>query len=93
MAQRFEIVDTITRVYRRYNAVGRKLNVRLTRTSHNRNSVAHSLASVNDVFENALSDVDDTYMVVVRVENEVNQNEKPVGISFRWKDQLSGDVL
>jgi len=27
------------------------------------------------------------------IQNEVNQNDKPIGLSFRRRDQLSGDVL
>ena len=32
-------------------------------------------------------------MVGVTIQNQVNQNDKPIGISFRRKDQLSGDVI
>jgi len=31
--------------------------------------------------------------VVLAIPNQVNQNDKPIGISFRRKDQLSGDVI
>ena len=63
MARRFEIMDTNTRRYRRYNAVGRQLTVRLIPPSNNSDPVAHFLASVNDLFENALRDVEDSDMV------------------------------
>jgi len=32
-------------------------------------------------------------MVGITIQNQVNQNDKPIGISFRRKDQLSGDVI
>jgi hypothetical protein len=32
-------------------------------------------------------------MVGLTIQNCVNQNDKPIGISFRRKDQLSGDVI
>ena len=32
-------------------------------------------------------------MVVITIQNQVNQNDKPIGISFRRKDQLSADVV
>jgi hypothetical protein len=32
-------------------------------------------------------------MVGIAVYNEENQNDKPIGISFRRKDQISGDVI
>jgi len=93
MARRFEIMDTNTRQYRRHNAVGRQITVRLIPPSNNSNPVAHFLASVNDQFEHMLRDVDATDMVGITIQNRVNQNDKPIGINFRRKDQLSAEVL
>jgi len=73
-------VDANTRQYRRYNDVGRQLTVRLIPPSDNTNPVAHFLASVNDLFEHALRDVDDSDIVGIRIQNQVNQNYKPIGI-------------
>ena len=47
---------------------------------------------LNDVFEHALRDVDDSDTVGIRTQNQVNQNDKPIGIGFRRKDRCSGDV-
>jgi len=47
MARRFEVVDANTRHYRRCNAVGRQLTVRLKPPSNSTNPVAHLIASVN----------------------------------------------
>jgi len=52
----------------------------------------HFLANVNELFEYALQDVSDGDMVGINIENQVNQNDKPIGFSFRRKDQLSGEV-
>ena len=82
MARRFEVVDTNTRQYRRYNAVGRQLAVRLIHLSDNTNPVAHCLASVNDLIEHSLHDVDESDMVGITIPNQVNQNDKPIGINF-----------
>ena len=46
-----------------------------------------------DLFEHALKDVGDGYMVVIAIHNESNQNDKPLGISFRRRDQLSVDAI
>ena len=51
------------------------------------------VASVNDLFDYALHNVSDSDMVGINIQNRVNQNDKPVGTSFRRKDQLSGDVV
>ena len=62
-------------------------------TFGNSDSVAYFLASVKDLFEDALRDVDDSEMVRITIKNQVNQNDKPIGISFRRKYRLSGDVI
>ena len=40
-----------------------------------------------------MQDVSDDDMVGITIKNQVNQNDKPIGISFRRKDQLSGEVI
>jgi len=32
-------------------------------------------------------------MVGIVIHNEVNQKDKPIGISFRWKDHICGEVI
>jgi len=48
---------------------------------------------MNDIFKYAMQNVSDTDMVGMIIQNEVNQNDKKVGISFRSKDLLSGEEL
>jgi len=48
---------------------------------------------VNDHFDYALRNVDDSDMVVVTIHNEVNLLDKAIGISFRRKNQLSEEVI
>ena len=55
--------------------------------------VSHFLASVKDLFKYALQNASNGDIVGNTINNEVNQNEKPLGVSFRRKDQLSGDVM
>ena len=80
------------RQYRRYNTVGRQLTVRLKSPSENSDSVTHFLASVNDLFEHTLRDVDAADMVGIMIRNQVNENDKPIGISLRrpaiWRRDL-----
>jgi len=93
IARIFEILDANARQYRRYNTVGRQLTVRLIPPSDNTNPVAHFLASVNDLIEHALRDVDDSDMVGMTIQNQVNQSDKPIGISSRRKDRFSADLI
>ena len=77
----------------RYNAVGKQITARLITPSDNSDPVTHFLASVNVLFEHVLLDVGDGNMVGITIQNQVNQNDKPIGINFRRKNQLSADVI
>ena len=57
------------------------------------NPVAQFLVSVNDLIEHAIHDIDDSDIVGMTVQNQVYQNGKPIGISFRRKDQLPSEVI
>ena len=48
---------------------------------------------MNELIEFALQDVGDSDMVVMTIQYQVKQNNKPIGISFKRKDQLSEDVI
>ena len=48
---------------------------------------------MNDLFDYALRDVNDSDMVGIIIQNEVKLLDKPIGISFRRKDQLSDGVI
>ena len=48
---------------------------------------------MNDLIEHALRDADDNDMVGMAIQNQVNQNDKPIGNSFRWKYQLTAEVI
>ena len=93
MARRFQIDGTISRQYRRFNAVGTQITVRLLPPSNNVDPVTHFLTGVNDLFEHVLQNVSDSDIVGMTIHNQVNQSDKPIGITFRRKNQLSGDVI
>ena len=94
MAHRIEIVRETRRQYRRFNTAGTQLTVRLQPpTAPNTNPIEHFIASVNDLFEHALLGVGDGDMVGIAIHNESNQNDKPIGISFRRRDQISVDAI
>ena len=48
---------------------------------------------MNELFDHALQNLSDSDMVGITIQNRVNQNDKPIGLSFRRKDQLVGDVI
>jgi hypothetical protein len=79
MAHRFQIVREITHDYRNFGTDGIQYTVRLNPpTDLDLNPVEHFLASVSDLFEQVLHDVQDSDMVEVAIRNEVNQNDKPI---------------
>ena len=92
MAHRFKIDDTITRCYRRFSAEGTQLTVRLIPPPDDSEPVRHFLASVNDLFQHTLENIASSDIVKITIQNRLNQNDKAIGISFRRKDQFSGDV-
>jgi len=92
---RFTIDSETNRQYRRFNAVGTELIVRLLppAVGDDSDAITHFQASVNDLFDYDLRDVDDADMVGITIRNEVNLLDKPIGISFRRKVQLSEAVI
>jgi hypothetical protein len=85
----FTIDGEINRKYRRFNTVVTQLTIRLLPPSDETDPVSHFLASVNELFEYALRDCSDSNLVGIKIHNEVNAQDKPIGISFRRKDQVS----
>ena len=94
MSQKFEILKEVRREYRRFNTVDMQFTVRLNPPPKpDTNPVDHFLASVNDLFECALQDVGEDNMAGIDIHNEINQKARPKVISFRRRDQLSGEVI
>ena len=93
---RFTIDEEVRWQYRRFNAEGTELTVRLLPPpsgGDDKNPMTHFQASVTQLFEYALRDCQDSDMVGLTIRNEVNVQDKPIGFSFRRKDQISEDVV
>jgi len=93
MARRFEIEHTTTRQYRRFNATGTQLVVRLLPPSDATDPVSHFLASMNDLFRHALQNQSESDMVGITIQNRENHNDKSIGMCFRRKDHVARDVI
>ena len=95
MSQPFEILEVQTREYCRFNTRGTQWKERLNPPTETPvpDPVTHFVDSVNNLFDHVLEDVGDADMVGITIHNEVNQSNKPIGFSFRRKDQLSSDVI
>jgi len=72
--RRFTIDQELTREYRRFNAEGKQLTVRLLPSfqGEDSNPKSHFEASVAELFEYALRDCEDSDIIGVRISNEVN---------------------
>ena len=92
---RFTIDSERNRQYSRFNARGTEITVRLLppAVENNPDAITHFQTSVNDLFEYALKNIEDSDMVGVTIRNEVNLLDKAICISFRRKDQLSEEVI
>jgi hypothetical protein len=53
----------------------------------------HFADSVDEVFEYSLRDLQPGDMVGISIHNADNQQDRPVGLSFRRRDQISREVL
>jgi hypothetical protein len=92
MYEHFEILSEVVREYKLFNATGTKLTVRL-KAPIDINPITHFLASVNEMFENALQNVRDGDMVGVPIRNEDNQTDRALGLCFCREDQINGEVI
>jgi hypothetical protein len=92
MYNHFETLSEGVRQYKRFNATGTKLTVRL-KAPLDTDPITHFLASVNELFEYSLQNVGDGDMVGVTIRNEDNQTDRAIGLSFRRKDQITGEVI
>jgi hypothetical protein len=92
---KFTIEEEIIRQYRRFNAVGTHITVRLLPPTKEvvPNPMLHFIASVSELFEHALRNCNDLDMVGITISNEENLQDKAIGIRFRKKDQLTPDVI
>ena len=92
---RFTIDSETNRQYSSFNGIGTELIVRLLppAVGDDSDAITHFQAIVNDLFEYPLRDVDVADMVGITIRNEVNLFSKPVGISFKRKDQLSDEII
>jgi len=94
MSQRFQVDGEITRLYSRFNATATQLSVRLLPPPlHDSDPITHFLDDMSEMFEYALRDCSESDMVGVTISNEVNEQDKPIGFSFRRKDQLSEELI
>jgi len=92
---RFTVEEEQTRVYRRFNAQGTQLTVRLLPPPEGQDSnpMSHFLDSVTELFEYALPDLEDRDMVGITISNEVEVKDRAIGICFRRRDRITGDVI
>ena len=94
--ERFTVEEEQTRLYRRFNVQGTQLTVRLLPPPEGQedpNPMSHFLDNVTELFEYALRDLEDSDMVGITISNEVEVTDRAIGISFRRKDQIKGDVI
>ena len=92
---RLTVEEEQTRLFRCFNAQGTQLTVCLLSPGEGQDSnpMSHFLDSVTELFVYALRDVEDSDMVGIKISNEVEVKERAIGISFRRRDQITGDVI
>ena len=98
MASQYEALDEVTRQYRRFRAQGTQIKVRLNPppADSNIDPITHFETCMNALIKYALRHVSDEDLVGLAIHNEGTENQqkdKPIGFSFRRRDQLSTDVI
>jgi hypothetical protein len=98
MEDKFEIIDEVVKQYRKFNTEGTQLKVRLLPPPDDdetvTNSVTHFETSMNALFDYALRNVAENDMVGLAIYHEgTGPRDKPIGFSFRRRDQLSTEVI
>jgi hypothetical protein len=93
--QRFTIDHQVTREYTRFNVHGTQLTVRLLPSfeEDDHNPMSQFLATVTEMFDYALRVCYDSDMVGITISNEDNVQDRGIGISFRRKNEITGDVI
>ena len=66
------------------------LVVRLLPPYDTTDPVSHFLATLNNLFPHKFKNLSECDMVGITLQNRENQNDRPIGISFRRKDQVGG---
>ena len=89
----FTVLNEITRHYRRFNNEGRELTVRLTAPPSSTTAAQYFNESVDALFEYSLRDLQPSDMVGISIHNADNQQDRPMGLSYGRRDQISRDVL
>ena len=96
MSRYFTEQNEVRRHYRRSNAEGRELMVRmpvLPASAAAQDPARRFANSVDERFEYALHDLKPGDIVGISIHNADNPQDKPIGLSFRRRDQISRDVL
>ena len=88
----FTVQNEITRRYRRFNAEGRELTVRLTSPPPARDPARYFSSSMDELFEYSLRDLEPGDMVEISIHNANNQQDRPIGLILRRRDQISREV-
>jgi len=63
------------------------------REDEDSNPMSYFLDSVTELFEYALRDLEDSDMVGITISNEVEVKDRAIGISYRRRDQITGEVI
>jgi hypothetical protein len=90
MSPYFTVQNEITRHYRRFNAQGRQLTVRLTAPPPASTMTRHFVDSVDALFEYSLRDLQPSDMVGISIHNADNQHDRPVGLFQEEELDLAG---
>ena len=93
MSRHFTAQNEITHHYRRFNTERRELTVKLTAPLPASSTARHLANGVEERSEYTLRNLETSNMVGISIHKADNQQDRPIGLSFRRRDQISRYVL
>jgi hypothetical protein len=88
-----QILNETRKYYARFQTHGRHIVLKIHPSSEDENPIAYFRECMEEILKISLLNVEANDMVGMLKKNTVNSVDKPIGISFRRRDQISVDVI
>jgi hypothetical protein len=88
-----QILNESRKHYERFQAYGRHIVLQIRPCPENQNPVTYFRDSLQEILEIIETGVGESDMLVFQIINSTNSVDRPIGLSFRKKDQISVDTI
>jgi hypothetical protein len=88
-----QILNETRKYYSRFQTHERLFVLQIRPSQENVEPITYFRECMEEILEISLLNVEDNDMVGIQISNSINSLDKPIGISFRRKDQITVDVI